>query len=55
MELYIHGGVNFEPHREMFKKLIPLEQMEYLQVYNASEGFFAFQDRLGANDMLLAT
>ena len=55
MELYIHGGVNFEPHRAMFQKLIPLEQMEYLQVYNASEGFFAFQDRLGADDMLLAT
>lgn len=55
MELYIHGGVNFEPHRAMFEQLVPLEQMEYLQVYNASEGFFAFQDRLGADDMLLAT
>lgn len=55
MELYIHGGVNFEPHRTMFEQLVPLKNMEYLQVYNASEGFFAFQDRLGADDMLLAT
>jgi len=55
MELYIHGGVNFEPHRSVFEELIPLQQMQYLQVYNASEGFFAFQDRLGADDMLLAT
>jgi hypothetical protein len=55
MELYIHGGVNFEPYRETFRRLIPLPGMEYLQTYNASEGFFAYQDRLGADDMLLAT
>lgn len=55
MELYLHGGVNFEPYRELFDRLIPLPQMEYFQIYNASEGFFAFQDRLGADDMLLAT
>ncbi|MCO5232028.1 MAG: GH3 auxin-responsive promoter family protein [Chitinophagales bacterium] len=55
MELYIHGGVNFEPHRAMFEQLIPSSNMTYLQVYNASEGFFAFQDRLIADDMLLAT
>ncbi|MCO5233820.1 MAG: GH3 auxin-responsive promoter family protein [Chitinophagales bacterium] len=55
LELYIHGGVNFEPHRSMFEQLIPSGNMNYLQVYNASEGFFAFQDRLFADDMLLAT
>jgi hypothetical protein len=55
MELYIHGGVNFEPYRANFRQLLPLKRMEYLQTYNASEGFFAFQDRLGADDMLLAT
>lgn len=55
MELYVHGGVSFQPHREMFERLVPLPNMEYIQTYNASEGFFAFQDRLGADDMLLAT
>ena len=55
MELYIHGGVNFEPFRNLFSEYLPLPQMEYLQVYNASEGFFAFQDVLASDDMLLAT
>lgn len=55
MELYLHGGVNFEPYRQIFEQLLPLSKMEYFQIYNASEGFFAFQDRLGADDMLLAT
>lgn len=55
MELYLHGGVNFEPYRQMFEQLFPLPQMEYFQIYNASEGFFAFQDRLGVDDMLLAS
>lgn len=53
LELYIHGGVNFDPYRENFKKLIPSDQMSYLDCYNASEGFFAGQDRLDATDMLL--
>lgn len=55
MELYIHGGVSFTPYKNTFEQLIPLKGMEYLQTYNASEGFLAFQDRLGADDMLLAT
>lgn len=55
LELYLHGGVSFTPYSDTFKKLIPNQEMQYLQIYNASEGFFAFQDRLGAEDMLLAT
>ncbi len=54
-ELYIHGGVNFQPHRTLFEELVQSQNMEYVQTYNASEGFFAFQDRLRADDMLLAT
>ncbi|MFN3940032.1 MAG: GH3 auxin-responsive promoter family protein, partial [Chitinophagales bacterium] len=53
LELYIHGGVSFKPYREQFNNLIRGEDMNYLETYNASEGFFAFQDRLHANDMLL--
>jgi hypothetical protein len=51
-ELYIHGGVNFSPYRENFKKIVP-PNLNYLQTYNASEGFFGIQDRLAEEDMLL--
>ncbi len=53
LELFIHGGVNFEPYREQFRKLIPSENMHYMETYNASEGFFAIQDDPGRQDMLL--
>ena len=53
LELYIHGGVSFEPYREQFKELIPSERMRYLETYNASEGFFGIQDRKGSREMLL--
>jgi len=44
LEAFMHGGVSFTPYREQFQKLIPSEQMHYLEVYNASEGHFAIQD-----------
>lgn len=53
LELYIHGGVSFRPYREQFRQLIRGEGMHYVETYNASEGFFAFQDRPDADDMLL--
>lgn len=53
MEIFTHGGVNFEPYREQFKKLIPSEDMHYMETYNASEGFFAIQDDPSRDDMLL--
>jgi hypothetical protein len=53
LELFIHGGVSFTPYREQFEKLIPSENMNYLETYNASEGFFAIQDNLEINSMLL--
>lgn len=43
LELYVHGGVNFEPYRQNFAKIIG-KPIRYIDVYNASEGFFAFQD-----------
>ncbi len=54
LELFIHGGVNFSPYKEQFKKIIPTDIVDYLEAYNASEGFFAFQDDLNRNDMLLS-
>ena len=53
LELFMHGGVNFTPYINQYKMLIPSEKMYYQQVYNASEGYFAAQDRSNANDMLL--
>ena len=53
LELYIHGGVSFKPYRSQFNDLIKPGNMHYVETYNASEGFFAFQDRLGSDEMLL--
>ncbi len=53
LELFIHGGVSFEPYRNTYKKLIPNPQMTYMETYNASEGFFAMQDEPDKQDMLL--
>lgn len=52
LELYMHGGVSFTPYRQQFHKLIG-KQINYLEMYNASEGFFAAQDIPGEEGMLL--
>lgn len=52
LELFIHGGVSFSPYQNQFRNLIPGE-MNYLETYNASEGFFGIQDRNDADDLLL--
>jgi hypothetical protein len=54
LELYIHGGVSFVPYREQFNKLIG-KKIHYLEMYNASEGFFAAQDSPEEDGMLLFT
>ena len=53
LELFMHGGVSFEPYRQQFKKLFPNPSMNYLETYNASEGFFGLQDNPLKDDMLL--
>ena len=53
LELYMHGGVNFSPYQSQFAQLIPSNKMNYLESYNASEGFFAAQDVIGRDGMLL--
>jgi hypothetical protein len=53
LEAFFHGGVNFTPYREQFHSLLPDDQMCYMNIYNASEGFFGFQDDLSRDDMLL--
>ncbi|MGD9931172.1 MAG: GH3 auxin-responsive promoter family protein [Mangrovibacterium sp.] len=53
LEVFIHGGIKFDPYKEQYQKLIPSERMNYMETYNASEGFFAIQDNPDSDDMLL--
>ena len=53
LEAFIHGAVSFEPYEKLFQKLIPSEKMNYMETYNASEGFFGIQDQTYNKDLLL--
>lgn len=53
LELFVHGAVSFTPYRDQFRQLIPSDSFNYLETYNASEGFFGIQDRLRSDEMLL--
>lgn len=50
LELFMHGGTSFSPYREIYQKLIPTPKMHYVENYNASEGYFAFQDEITNNE-----
>jgi hypothetical protein len=52
MQLYMHGGINFTPYKEQYKKQFP-NSINYLETYNASEGFFGIQDKKKSDEMLL--
>ena len=52
LEVYFHGGVNFSPYKEEFKKILSTD-MHFYETYNASEGFFALQDSNHSNELLL--
>ena len=51
-ELLIHGGVNFDPYKKKFESLIG-KVVDSIELFPASEGFFAFQDRQEQKDLLL--
>ncbi|WP_415376276.1 GH3 auxin-responsive promoter family protein [Patiriisocius sp. Uisw_017] len=51
-ELFIYGGVNFEPYRAKFETLIG-RKVPGIELFPASEGFFAFQDSQKEKGMLL--
>ncbi len=53
LEAFFHGGINFAPYREQYRTLLPDPAMNYMETYNASEGFFAIQDDLSDSSMLL--
>ena len=54
LELYMHGGVSFTPYREQFKNIIG-KPINFLETYNASEGFFAANETPGDKGMILFT
>jgi hypothetical protein len=51
-ELFVHGGVSFHPYRAKFEALVG-KPLNYINAYNASEGFFAFSDTSNTNELLL--
>lgn len=53
LEVYFHGGVNFNPYSEQYRRLLPRDSFQYYEIYNASEGFFAIQDQNNSEDLLL--
>lgn len=53
LELFMHGGVNFTPYLPQYKEITHTDKLLFWQIYNASEGYFATQDRAYADDMLL--
>ncbi|MEX0995748.1 MAG: GH3 auxin-responsive promoter family protein [Flavobacteriaceae bacterium] len=53
LEVYFHGGVSFNPYIEQYNKILPRDNFRYYEIYNASEGFFAIQDRNSIKELLL--
>ena len=53
LEVYFHGGVNFDPYIEQYNAILPKDDFRYYEIYNASEGFFAIQDRNANKELLL--
>ena len=55
LELYIHGGMSFAPYQNAFAQIIGKPDMNYVENYNASEGYFGLQDQTHSKDLLLLT
>jgi hypothetical protein len=53
LEVFFHGAVAFGPYRNLFRELIPSDNMHYMETYNASEGFFGIQDQVNSDELLL--
>ncbi|MDE6378100.1 MAG: GH3 auxin-responsive promoter family protein [Duncaniella sp.] len=51
LEVFFHGGISMEPYREQYAHITRPGAMNYLETYNASEGFFAVQDSLESRAM----
>lgn len=52
LEVFFHGGISFKPYEENYRNLTH-KKLNFYEIYNASEGFFAIQDRSDSKEMLL--
>ena len=52
LEVYFHGGVSFKPYYKQYQQILP-NGVNYMETYNASEGFFGLQDNPNSSSMLL--
>lgn len=52
LEVFFHGGISFKPYKENYEELTH-KKLNFYEIYNASEGFFAIQDRSDSKEMLL--
>jgi hypothetical protein len=53
LEVFFHGGVKFDPYREQYNAIINPGDINYINTYNASEGFFGIQDQKESDDLLM--
>jgi|TARA_B110000908_G_C10249911_1_gene451314 hypothetical protein len=53
LELYVHGAVAIDPYMPILNKILKYKSINYIEVYNSSEGFFGIQDQKDEKDMLL--
>jgi hypothetical protein len=53
IEVYFHGGVSFHPYRTQFEKLFQDCNLNFFEIFNASEGFFGMQDQNQSQELLL--
>lgn len=51
LEVFYHGGIAFGPYREQYRRITDPSKMRYWENYNASEGFFAVQERPDSPEM----
>ena len=52
LEVFFHGGISYTPYKENYKN-ITSKELNYFEIYNASEGFFGIQDQKDCKDLLL--
>ncbi|MEX1190089.1 MAG: GH3 auxin-responsive promoter family protein [Bacteroidia bacterium] len=52
--VFVYGGVNYEPYRSRFEKLIG-KSVDSIETFPASEGFIAYQDKYPSEGLLLIT
>ncbi|MDR2148301.1 MAG: GH3 auxin-responsive promoter family protein [Tannerella sp.] len=53
LEVFFHGGVGFNPYLPQYETIIGDKEMRYMEIYNASEGFFGIQNDPADKSMLL--